>query len=80
MQLILPRLDESFALSVAVEYSAENETVNMQIKYTGEIFNPCESDNVLPLKILGSITESITHSECTDGDYTNTVTVDIKEK
>ena len=52
----------------------------MQIKYTGDIFNPCESDNELSVRLLRGITEGISHGECADGEYTNTVTVDIKEK
>ena len=52
----------------------------MQIKYTGGIFNPCESDNALSLKLLEGITESINHSECSDGEYTNAVQIDIKEQ
>lgn len=52
----------------------------MQVKYTGEIFNPCESDNELSLKLLEGVTESITHNECSDSEYTNVVTVDIKEE
>ena len=80
MQIILPKLVDDFKFYVAIEYSADDETVNMQIKYTGEIFNPCKSDNHLSLKLLEGITESIVHNECSDGEYTNVVMVDIKEK
>ena len=80
MQIVLPKLDDSFKLNVAVEYSAENETVNMVIKYTGEEFNPNDIENVLSLKLARNVTESIEHRQCSDGEYTNLVTVDIKEK
>ena len=52
----------------------------MQLKYTGEVFNPCENGDELSLKLLEGITEGIVHNECSDGEYTNTVMVDIKEK
>ena len=38
------------------------------------------ADNELSIKLLEGITESIVHFECNDGEYTNSVTVDIKEK
>lgn len=80
MQNVLPKLEDEFCLKVEIEYSSDDEAVNMQIKYTGEIFNPLESDNELSLKLLEGITESIAHNECSDGEYTNVVMVDIKEK
>ena len=80
MQIIIPELGDEFNLDVAIEYSQEDETVNMQIKYTGKIFNPLKSDNELALKLLEGITESIVHSECTDSEFTNMLMVDVKEK
>ena len=80
MQIILPKLESDFKFYVAIEYSADDENVNMQIKYTGGIFNPLESDNELSLKLLEGITESIAHNKSDDGEYTNTLMVDIKEK
>ena len=80
MQVLLPRLADTFKLNVAVEYSAQKETVNMQLKYTGDIFSPFDSDNTLSLMLLKGITERIQHSPVNDGEYTNVVTVDIKEK
>ena len=79
MQIIMPHLEEKFSLDVAIEYSQDDEAVDMQIKYTGKLFNPCESDNKLSLKLLEGITESIIHREG-DDEYTNVVMVDIKEK
>ena len=80
MQIILPKLEDNFKFYVAIEYSADDENVNMQIKYTGEIFNPLESDNELSLKLLEGITESIVHNKNDDNEYTNVLMVDIKEK
>ena len=80
MQIILPKLVDDFKFYVAIEYSADDETVNMQIKYTGEIFNPLESDNELSLKLLEGITESIVHNNSDDEEYTNVLMVDVKEK
>ena len=80
MQIILPKLEDNFKFYLAIEYSADDENVNMQIKYTGEILNPLESDNELSLKLLEGITESIVHNKNDDGEYTNVLMVDIKEK
>ena len=63
-----------------MEYSAADETVNLEIKYTEKNFNPLESDNALSLKLLEGVTEGIEHSECSYEEYTNVVKVDIKEK
>ena len=38
MQIILPKLDAEFSLDVAIEYSQDDENINMQINYTNEIF------------------------------------------
>ena len=80
MQIIMPNLSDDFKLYTAIEYSADDENVNMQIKYTGEIFDPTKSDNELSMRLLQGITEGIVHSECADGEYTNVIMVDIKEK
>ena len=37
MQSILPKIEDKFSLAVEIEYSADDEAVNMRIKYTGEI-------------------------------------------
>lgn len=78
-QIILPKLREEFALNVVIEYSSEEKTVKMQIKYTGKVFNPCDTDNLLSLTIARNSAKTIEHKEIDDGEFTNLVVVEIKE-
>jgi len=78
MQIILPELSDKFALAVAVEYSQDDETVTMQVKYDGMRFNPKDSDNILSLKIAENAAENIEYSEISDDGFTNLVTAKIK--
>lgn len=78
VQIILPKLADKFALSVATEYLQEDETVTMQIKYSGARFNPKESDNTLSLKLAENAATSIEYSELREDDFTNLVVIKIK--
>ena len=78
VQIILPALSDPFALGIAVEYSQDEETVTMQIKYSGARFNPKESDNTLSLKIVENAAESIEYSEICEDDLTNLAVLQIK--
>lgn len=78
VQIILPALPAQFALNVSVEYSQDDETVTMQIKYNGASFNPKESDNILSLRIAGNAAESIEYCGINEDDFTNLVVAKIK--
>ena len=78
VQIILPELSDEFKLSVALEYSQENETLSMIMKYDGKHFDVRETDNILSLKLAQNASSSIDYAQVDDGGFTNLVTVKIK--
>lgn len=78
VQIILPTLGKQFKMSVALEYSAEDETLTMLLKYDGEHLDVRLSDNKLSLKLAENASQSIEYAELQDGEYTNLVTVKVK--
>jgi len=78
VQIILQELPEQFKLSVALEYSQEEETLTMVLKYDGKPFDVRESDNILSLKLAQNASLSIDYTEGSEDGFTNLVTVKIK--
>ena len=78
VQIILPELLDVFKMMVVVEYSQDDETATMEIRYDGMQFNPMESDNLLSLKLAQNATESLVYEKIDDGKYTNRVVAKIK--
>ena len=78
VQCLLPRLTEKFNLSVAFEYSAEEETLSMSMKYDGVPFDLRSTPNIISYAIAENASESIEYTEISEGVFTNLVTVKIK--
>ena len=78
VQIILPQLRDGFSLNIALEYSQDDETVGMQIKYSGEAFNPLDSENILSLKIAQNAAESIRYETISEGVFANLVNVRVR--
>ena len=78
VQIILPELSDEFKLSVAFEYSQDDEVLTMLIKYDGKCFDVRESDNTLSLKLAENASQSIEYSEINEDGFTNLVSVKIK--
>ena len=78
VQCLLPKLSSEFKLSVAFEYSADEETLSMSLKYDGEHFDVRNTPNVISLAIAENASESIEYAEINDEGFTNLVTVKIK--
>lgn len=77
VQIILPRFSDGFRINISVEYSQDDETAVMQIKYTGEAFDPQNSENLISLKLVKNAAESVVYSEIAEEDFTNLVTAKI---
>ena len=75
---ILPKMDNEFKLNVVFEYSQEEETLSMSLKYDGEHFDVRNTPNVISFAIVENASESIDYTECNDGNFTNLVIVKIK--
>lgn len=78
MQCLLPKLDKEFKLSVAFEYSQEEETLSMIMKYDGEHFDIRETPNIISFAIAENASESIEYETIDDEGYKNLVTVKVK--
>jgi hypothetical protein len=78
VQCILPKLDKEFKLNVAFEYSQEDETLSMSMKYDGEHFDVRNTPNIISFAIAENASESINYEEIAEGGFTNLVTVKIK--
>ena len=78
VQIILPQFLDVFRMNVVVEYSQESEIAIIQINYSGECFNPMESDNLLSLKLAENATESMEYQTVDDEIYTNRFVAKIK--
>ena len=78
VQIILPQLADACKLSVALEYSQDEEALTMVLKYDGAPFDIKTSDNVLSLKLAENASQSIEYAQCEEGEYTNLVTIKIK--
>ena len=78
VQILLPTFSEEFKLSIALEYSQEEESLTMLIKYSGAGFDVRESDNILSLRLAQNAAQSIDYAQINEEGYTNIVTVKIK--
>ena len=84
MQSLIPHFEGDFKMKITVSYLASEDRVNMEIKYTGDSFNPMNSDNILALKILESVTEKIEYTDLAaggksaDGPFTNLIHMKIR--
>ena len=78
VQCLLPKLQKEFKLSVAFEYSADEEVLSMSMKYDGAHFDVRNTPNVISLAIAETAAESINYTEIDTDGFTNLVSVKIK--
>ena len=78
VQIILPMLADTFDLNIALEYSQDEDAMTMQIKYSGDSFDPRDTDNVLSLKLAENATDGIVYKTVSEDPYTNLVIAKVK--
>ena len=78
VQCLLPMLSSEFKLGVAFEYSADEESLSMSMKYDGVHFDVRNTSNVISLAIAKASAESIDYAEISEDGFTNLITVKIK--
>ena len=78
VQIILPQLPDDFRMLVVTEYDPREELVTMQIKYSGDHFDPRNSDNLLSLKIAENAAERIEYRPIEEDGLSNQVTAVIR--
>ena len=78
VQIILPRMNDSFELLVTIEYSEEKDDADVVIRYSGESFDPMQSDNDLSLLLVNKAAEKITYRMEAEGELRNRVDAEIR--
>ena len=78
VQILLPSLSDDFRLLVSLEYSAEEDTAAMQLKYSGIPFDPMSTDNTLSLTLAKNAASEIIYSPIDQQPYTNQVNAKIR--
>ena len=66
VQIILPQMKDEFELLVTIEYSEEENDADVVIRYSGDAFDPMQTNNDLPLLLARKAAQSIEYR--TDGD------------
>ena len=77
VQIILPQLNDPFEMLVTVEYSEEHDDADVLIRYTGEAFDPTQTDNDLSLLLAKRATAEIVHHYDPEQKLSNTVSAQI---
>lgn len=77
VQILLPEFAEPFELKFSMEYAQEPDEVSLQLKYTGESFNPLESDKEISVRIVQNAAKSIEHRAITEDGYTNQLLIKL---
>jgi len=78
VQILLPCLPDGFHLLVSVEHSAEEDTAAMQIRYSGDAYDPMTTDNLLSLKLAQNASQCIDYKRIDSPPYSNLVTAKIR--
>ena len=78
VQLILPRLPVDFRLLVITEYDPNEELVTMQFRYSGDSFDPQDTDDLLALKLAQNAAAQIDCRQIGKDGLTNCVTATIR--
>lgn len=77
-QILLPALQDP-DIRVGIEYSKGEKMVEIKVLYTGEPFDPANTDNQLSYKLLSGAAEELLYSSDKEEKFTNTFTCKIKE-
>ena len=62
VQIILPQMKAPFEALVTIEYSEEKDNADVVVRYSGESFDPLQTDNELSLLIAKNATKNIVYS------------------
>ncbi len=77
-QILLPRLTDDPHISFTVEYDEQNGEASVIVRYSGEPFNPQDSENSLSLAIVNNLAQSMEYTACPDDPYRNQVVIRVK--
>ena len=78
-QIILPELEEP-KIYAAVEYSEENEELDLVVRWNGKQMNPADSENVLSYSLLKGAVSGIEYRPADFEEFTNEVNIVIRPR
>ena len=77
VQIILPQMEDPFEMLVTIEYSEEKDDADVVIRFSGDAFDPLQTDNELSLLLIRKAAEDITHDYNSENTLSNTVNAQI---
>lgn len=77
VQIILPQMKAPFETLVTIEYSEEKDNADVVVRYSGESFDPLQTDNELSLLIAKNATKNIVYSYDSERALCNRVDAQI---
>ena len=77
VQIILPQLQNPFEMLVTIEYSEEQNDVDVIIRYDGKAFDPTQTDNELSLLLAKKATAEIAYQYNPEQKLSNMVNAKI---
>ena len=78
VQIILPQTQNTFKMSITIEYSEEKDSADVVIRYSGESFDPMQTDNELSLLLANKAAENIAYRVDAEGELPNRVDAKIR--
>ena len=78
VQIILPQMKDLFEILVTIEYSEEKDDAGVVIRYSGEAFDPMQTENVLSLLLANKAAEKIAYCVEKEGELQNRVDAEIR--
>ena len=78
VQIILPQMKDTFEILVTIEYSEEKDDADVVIRYSGETFDPNQTDNELSLMLVKRAAENIVYQSDAEGNLHNRVDARIR--
>ena len=78
VQIILPKMKDSFDMLVTIEYSEEKDDADVVIRYNGDSFDPLQSDNELSLLLAKKASDSIVYRADAEGKLHNRIDANIR--
>ena len=77
VQIIMPHLREAFEMLVTIEYSEEQNDADVVIRYSGEAFDPLQTDNEISLLLAKKAAEEIAYHYDPEQKLSNIVNAQI---
>ena len=62
VQIILPQLKGTFEMLVTIEYSEEHDDADVVVRFSGDAFDPRQTDNELSMLLVKKAADSIAYS------------------